>query len=89
MAKVGLETSEVFPLIPSENITSAIPSGAESGAVASTTLNLLTLIAQLAALPPEQRAMLAKLLTSSPVPPLAESKGLDDRLPPGFERTGG
>jgi hypothetical protein len=53
----------------------------------STPPNLLTLLAQLAALPADQRAVIAKLLTTTPTPDIPA--GLDDSLPRGFERPTG
>jgi hypothetical protein len=63
---------------------------------ASSSPDLLAILTQLAALPAEQRAALARLLAPVPTEPRRiddcspAPHVLDDRLPPGYERlTGG
>ncbi|MEO2088309.1 MAG: hypothetical protein ABGY75_02275 [Gemmataceae bacterium] len=50
--------------------------------------DLLRLLAQLATLPADQRALLGRLLTGHE-PSGTTPTGLDDSLPPGFERAKG
>ena len=53
------------------------------------TATLLQLLAQLAALPADQRAALARLLALPAEQDRNQARTLDDKFPPGFERGGG
>jgi hypothetical protein len=92
VAAVGFEpTTEAKNPLEKQGDSPIEQVGCTSGCTnpSATSPDLLALLAQLAALPADERAMLAKLLTLPTAKNQNAPKPLDDTLPAGFERPEG